>query len=672
MKSFKKRKGITLIALIITIIVLLILAGVSLNLISGSNGILGKAKKSNTAQIQAEMKEQLILALQELQIDKLGKATLGDITQEWADGKLGNYEAKIEDETANDKKIRMKKNGIFVKYIIDLNLKIEETDASGIEVMYQTISVDENNVQLEVTITTIEDKIKQIELPDGTIEKGNGKEQVKINCTIKIEEEFKLIITTENGKRKEETILLKMPQAPVIPEVSLAYPLLTLTGVEGAKNNIEITYDETGDFINYYSVDEGVTWVKYTGAIKIQGGMQKIKAKTECKKCPEIFAESEKEVQKSADDALTELAYDGNIDTYVLYNNYHNPLPGFQIGTGGYSVKFLVDESTWKNRLKVNYTIDYSTGYDRALPCIFLDEEGKEIKRESYPQRGTGTLEEVDTVVIPENTASIIVFCDLPFKLHEVLAFEESLRIGSNIIYPVIYTDMTADTTGNAYVRYDNSVNGKYGWKILDLGTYNEQTKTYSGTKLISTGIPIFWNKAIDIENDWYGDTGTTSERVAYGLIENFSKIPISQLEKGTNVAGGQTYYWEPIENKQPSSEYNADTAAILLTDKAKKISNLTFKELNKLRHGDQYNESLANDTTRVSLENHILCKYSNKADFNYWLATPAQENYMWIMLGWQGTMDTRTWYNIGLRPVITLKDGIKINKVSNGVWGIE
>ena len=39
----KKHKGITLIALVITVIVLLILAGISIQMLSGDNGIIGKA-----------------------------------------------------------------------------------------------------------------------------------------------------------------------------------------------------------------------------------------------------------------------------------------------------------------------------------------------------------------------------------------------------------------------------------------------------------------------------------------------------------------------------------------------------------------------------------------------------------------------------------------------------
>jgi len=46
MNRMKKYKGITLIALVVTIVVLLILAGVSINLITGENGIVSKAKQA--------------------------------------------------------------------------------------------------------------------------------------------------------------------------------------------------------------------------------------------------------------------------------------------------------------------------------------------------------------------------------------------------------------------------------------------------------------------------------------------------------------------------------------------------------------------------------------------------------------------------------------------------
>ena len=64
----KKEKGITLVALVVTIVVLLILAGVSLNLVIGNNGLIKKAQEAkdkyqeasiNTEKGFAEMYDEL-------------------------------------------------------------------------------------------------------------------------------------------------------------------------------------------------------------------------------------------------------------------------------------------------------------------------------------------------------------------------------------------------------------------------------------------------------------------------------------------------------------------------------------------------------------------------------------------------------------------------------------
>lgn len=67
----KSNKGITLIALIITIILLIILAGIGINLSIGENGLFNKAKYANKKMDEASAKEKLELVLLELQSDKL-------------------------------------------------------------------------------------------------------------------------------------------------------------------------------------------------------------------------------------------------------------------------------------------------------------------------------------------------------------------------------------------------------------------------------------------------------------------------------------------------------------------------------------------------------------------------------------------------------------------------
>ena len=58
----KKERGITLIALVITIIVLLILAGVSIAMLTGENGILSQAQRASEQTDIGKEKEDIALA----------------------------------------------------------------------------------------------------------------------------------------------------------------------------------------------------------------------------------------------------------------------------------------------------------------------------------------------------------------------------------------------------------------------------------------------------------------------------------------------------------------------------------------------------------------------------------------------------------------------------------
>lgn len=61
----KNNKGITLIALVVTIIVLLILAGVSIAMLTGQNGILNRASDAGESTAVANAKEKVTLAINE-------------------------------------------------------------------------------------------------------------------------------------------------------------------------------------------------------------------------------------------------------------------------------------------------------------------------------------------------------------------------------------------------------------------------------------------------------------------------------------------------------------------------------------------------------------------------------------------------------------------------------
>ena len=69
MKEEAKQKGITLIALVITIIILIILAGVSINTLVGENGIITQAKRAKEETSQSQEKELRELASLEQQME---------------------------------------------------------------------------------------------------------------------------------------------------------------------------------------------------------------------------------------------------------------------------------------------------------------------------------------------------------------------------------------------------------------------------------------------------------------------------------------------------------------------------------------------------------------------------------------------------------------------------
>ena len=101
----RNQRGITLIALVITIIVLLILAGVSIAMLTGENGILNKATSSRTETNKAEAVERINLALNAVKAEiydqqsKVGQANWEPIT-----GSAGSYalQSAITTSLSND------------------------------------------------------------------------------------------------------------------------------------------------------------------------------------------------------------------------------------------------------------------------------------------------------------------------------------------------------------------------------------------------------------------------------------------------------------------------------------------------------------------------------------------------------------------------------------------
>ena len=94
----KGESGITLIALVVTIVVLLILAGITISLVFGSNGVIKKAQEANENTKIAQVREQLELAKGPEYIEGNGKYNLDSYFKRIeAEGIIGNKDTDVID-----------------------------------------------------------------------------------------------------------------------------------------------------------------------------------------------------------------------------------------------------------------------------------------------------------------------------------------------------------------------------------------------------------------------------------------------------------------------------------------------------------------------------------------------------------------------------------------------
>lgn len=115
----KQNNGITLIALVITIIAILILSGVAIATFSGENGVLTKANKAIEEQFHSEVKEAIILAYNAYKIEYL---TSKEIKSE-TDVATINREIKLAGLKPTD---NLKKEITFKEYMIQKEYMTKE------------------------------------------------------------------------------------------------------------------------------------------------------------------------------------------------------------------------------------------------------------------------------------------------------------------------------------------------------------------------------------------------------------------------------------------------------------------------------------------------------------------------------------------------------------------
>ena len=149
--KIKREKGITLVALVITIVVLIILAGIAISMTVGENGIFIKAKEAKRLQITAEAKEKIGTDILDAQIEATQK------NEQLQQSKVEEIIAKYGELQADGDTIKLKDNGyeISLKEIYN-----GTTSSSGGSTGGSTGSAELDSIKAELAQTNAtEDKI---------------------------------------------------------------------------------------------------------------------------------------------------------------------------------------------------------------------------------------------------------------------------------------------------------------------------------------------------------------------------------------------------------------------------------------------------------------------------------------------------------------------------------
>ena len=199
----KNMKGITLVALVITIVILLILAGISIQAISNT-GLFANAKRAKDESMKGQLQEEISLAIQSIQTEEIYKGN--SVTLETLAG--GQLEEALTDITAELDGDEINGEYKNYEYTIDSNLKVTiNGEVSGAkitgtaEVQTAGYVFEGSTVDVKVTANVTEGTITGIVAPEGAILKTDTSTTEKV-YTVSKSGTYIFKVTTDSGKTK--------------------------------------------------------------------------------------------------------------------------------------------------------------------------------------------------------------------------------------------------------------------------------------------------------------------------------------------------------------------------------------------------------------------------------------------------------------------------------------
>ena len=207
-----------------TIVVLLILAGISIQAITNT-GLFANAKNAKEKSMEGQLKEEISLAIQSIQTEEIYKGN--SVTLETLAGEEGQLKKKLGDDLSEAEAADGEINGEYKNYefTIDSNLNVtingpvSGTKITGSAVLQTEGYVFEGNtVEIKVTASITEGTITGIIAPEGATIKTDKSTTEKV-YTVSKNRNYVFKVTSDSGKTKKITAkvtrILDTPQITV-------------------------------------------------------------------------------------------------------------------------------------------------------------------------------------------------------------------------------------------------------------------------------------------------------------------------------------------------------------------------------------------------------------------------------------------------------------------------
>ena len=225
-----KTSGITLIALVVTIVVLLILAGITISLVFGSNGVIKKAQEANENTKIAQVREQLELAKGPEYIEGNGKYNPDSYFERIeTEGIIGNKDTDVIDNGDGTYEVTTTSGYIFKITLVPSKDNVEDIQiehigkVDGPRIRNLTVSKTTNSITVEVETANAEgatytyyykkdgevDWKKAVEIKEKTYTFSGLESNVIYNIKVRVEKDGKAV------EKEVSTITGELPEGAV-------------------------------------------------------------------------------------------------------------------------------------------------------------------------------------------------------------------------------------------------------------------------------------------------------------------------------------------------------------------------------------------------------------------------------------------------------------------------